>query len=388
MSGAMGTVELLTAPTKVLSGGVPLFDARMWRRLWGAAALVLMGSVCGACQANQSDDGEGPSSSSASGGSGGAGGGGGDVGGTGAGAPACDMWSERGIAPEVFIGPTGVQQLLISQIDAATTSVDLMMYLLSCSPCVDALIAAQNRGVAVRVLLDGKQSDNDAALSALLAAAVPVRSGPDEFTNYHSKLLLIDRQAATVMSSNMNAYSFGSERNYGVVDRDPQDVEQLLAIFERDWAGEGEIDTSCTRLIVSPQNARSRILELISSASQTLDLGVMYVSDAEVKQAIKGKVAQGVVVRVLLAMPEWIDGNAATAQELSAAGAQTKYLYSYELHAKLIVADGVPFVGSENMSFTSLEKNREIGLLVSEAASASLIVQQFEADWTAGSSAP
>lgn len=52
-------------------------------------------------------------------------------------------------------------------------------------------------------------------------------------------------------------------------------------------------------------------------------------------------------------------------------------------HAKLIISDGVAFVGSENFSQTALTRNRELGALVFEPASAAKILQQFDADWAA-----
>jgi phosphatidylserine/phosphatidylglycerophosphate/cardiolipin synthase-like enzyme len=263
-----------------------------------------------------------------------------------------------------------------------------MMYQLYCQPCVSALINAKNRGVNVRVLLDYNQGSNNGAKSALQSAGVELKPSPAEFNHAHAKVLIIDHDEAVVMSANMNDYSFSSERNYGVIDHDPQDVAQLLSIFDRDWAGQGTIDTSCTRLIISPLNARQRTLEFINSAQTSLDFAVMYISDAEVLSAAKAKAAQGVPVRALFAMPEWIGENAATAAELKAAGVQTKYLYTYELHAKLVIVDGVPMVGSENMSYNSLENNREIGLLVTEPGPASQIMQQFETDWSQGVAAP
>ena len=80
--------------------------------------------------------------------------------------------------------------------------------------------------------------------------------------------------------------------------------------------------------------------------------------------------------------------NAGTAAELSAAGIATRYLYSYELHAKLIIADGVPFVGSQNLSTNAIENNREVGVLVTDTEAAGIIATQFEADWAAGVTAP
>jgi phosphatidylserine/phosphatidylglycerophosphate/cardiolipin synthase-like enzyme len=61
-----------------------------------------------------------------------------------------------------------------------------------------------------------------------------------------------------------------------------------------------------------------------------------------------------------------------------------KFLKTAQLHAKLVVADGIPFVGSQNYSWTSMTKNREIGLFVTEPTPQAAITAQFEADWRAG----
>ncbi|MEQ9324311.1 MAG: phospholipase D-like domain-containing protein [Polyangiaceae bacterium] len=58
------------------------------------------------------------------------------------------------------------------------------------------------------------------------------------------------------------------------------------------------------------------------------------------------------------------------------------------MHAKLVMADRVPFVGSQNLSTNALENNREIGVVVTEPAPAATIAAQFEADWAAGTVAP
>jgi phosphatidylserine/phosphatidylglycerophosphate/cardiolipin synthase-like enzyme len=58
---------------------------------------------------------------------------------------------------------------------------------------------------------------------------------------------------------------------------------------------------------------------------------------------------------------------------------------SIYLHSKLIIADGVAFVGSENMSQTALSRNREVGVFVTEPAAQAVIASAFESDWTASS---
>jgi phosphatidylserine/phosphatidylglycerophosphate/cardiolipin synthase-like enzyme len=305
------------------------------------------------------------------------------TGGTGGALPACDADIPRPTPPEAVIGPMGFGDRVVALIDGAETSIALMMYQLDCDGCVDALLAAQTRGVDVRVMVDGGQSVNAGDVTALTAGGVEVRESPATFEHFHAKLLLVDDREGLVTSANFNSYSLYSERNYGVVDRDPQDLDDLRAVFEHDWSG-APLDTDCTRLIISPLNARERILSHIASAESQLDLAVMYISDDEVRHAVIQKAQQGVAVRVLLADPGWIDGNVETAATLQSEGIAVRYLTAWELHAKLVVADGVALVGSQNMSWTSLEKNREVGLLISEPEPAAAIASQFEADWAAG----
>jgi phosphatidylserine/phosphatidylglycerophosphate/cardiolipin synthase-like enzyme len=269
-------------------------------------------------------------------------------------------------------------------VNGATSELSVMMYQLTVSAFVNAFIAAHQRGVSVRILLDGLQTVNDSARSRLSAAGVPVHNSPSSFTNAHSKVLLIDRRQAVILSGNLNGYTMSSERNYAAVDLDPEDIADVAAVFEVDWAGSGAPDLACTRLLVSPVNARARLDGLIRGARQRLDLAVMYVSDSAMRDAIKARAAAQVPVRILLADPAWIDGNQATAAELAAAGVSVKFLKTYELHAKLVIADQTVFVGSENLSYTSLNRNREIGIFLTEPAPVASVRAQFEADWSAG----
>jgi phosphatidylserine/phosphatidylglycerophosphate/cardiolipin synthase-like enzyme len=229
---------------------------------------------------------------------------------------------------------------------------------------------------------------NGSAISQLQSAGVDVRDAPNSFEHAHAKIIFVDDVGAVVMSANLNAYSMVSERNYGIVNRDPADLDDIARIFDADFEGGAAVALDCTRLIVSPVNAKQRLLAFIGGAHTTLDLAVMYISDSQLKNAVKGRAQAGVVVRVLLADPAWISSNPNTAADLAAAGVAVRYLKAWELHAKLIVADNAAFIGSENLSWTALNKNREIGVLVTEAAPAASIASQFSQDWAAGVTAP
>jgi phosphatidylserine/phosphatidylglycerophosphate/cardiolipin synthase-like enzyme len=103
----------------------------------------------------------------------------------------------------------------------------------------------------------------------------------------------------------------------------------------------------------------------------------MYISESSIQDAILDAKSRGVTVRVIVEDP---------ADEvipiLKNAGIPVKTPGPYYLHAKLIIADQVAFVGSENMSYTSLNKNREVGALVFEPDAFAPIQSQFDTDWT------
>ena len=211
-----------------------------------------------------------------------------------------------------------------------------------------------------------------------------LRNAPSLYTFSHAKYMLIDGATAVIMSSNWNLDAMDSERNYGMIDRDPDDVEDLQAIFNQDWAHAANetpvpADLSCTRLVVSPTNSKTRLVAHVNSAQETLELEIMYLSETTIRDAVIAAGERGVAVRVILT-----DDNDESIPALKAAGVQVKTVTGYYNHAKLIVADGIVFIGSENMSFTSLTKNREVGALVFEPAAAGVVTQQFDSDWAGG----
>lgn len=295
----------------------------------------------------------------------------------------CEAADPRTPATEVFVGPTGLEARLAGFIDSATDSLDVMMYLFTVDALADRVIAARQRGVAVRVLLDPDHEGNPDVRGQLAGAGVPVRDAPARFEFAHAKYLLIDGDTAVITSANFNYGALDVERNYGAVVEDPDDVADLAAVFDADWNGAADPDLDCTRLIVSPVNARSRVVALATGAESTLDLSVIYLSDSSVRTAVIQAHDRGVAVRVILADPADFPDNFTTAETLRNQGVEVRFLRTLDLHAKLILADGVGLVGSQNLSPTSLSDNREVGVLVTEPGPVATLQGQLDADWAA-----
>ncbi len=300
----------------------------------------------------------------------------------------CTALTPRSEAPEAFIGPTGLEARMAALIDGAQSTLDVQMYLFTVDALAEKLVAAHKRGVALRVLLDPDHAGNQNVTPALTAGGVNWKKAPSLYTYSHAKYLIVDKAQAVIMSANWNVDAMRNERNYGIVDRDIEDIADLQAIFDADWAlttgaSPQPANLDCTRLVVSPTNSRQRLLELIGSAQQNLDVEVMYVSETSIRDAIGAAKNRGVSVRIIINEPE--DDSVTYFKSL---GIPVKVPETFYLHAKLIIADDVAFVGSVNMSFTSLEKNREVGALAFEPTTFAPIKQQFEADWASSSLAP
>ena len=301
-----------------------------------------------------------------------------------AGADFCNATDPRATPIQIFATPEASEAPYVDALASAQTSIDLSIYLMGYGGILDQLQAKARAGVQVRVILDQyKRSTNEKYETMLLAAGAQVKWSDPQFDYFHNKFFVVDGKVAVMSTGNFSKdYSIDLERNFAAVDRDAADTADLSAIFAADWAGT-PLAMPCTRMVVSPINARQRILDVIDGAQHTLLIESMQFADTGVREAVKRRIQAGVSVRALLADADWIDANAAAATYLKNLGVTVKYIP--HLHTKVLVADGTTaYVGSENFSFTSLEKNREVGVVMVEASSIAPLVATFETDWTAG----
>jgi phosphatidylserine/phosphatidylglycerophosphate/cardiolipin synthase-like enzyme len=298
--------------------------------------------------------------------------------------PACSVDVPRTVPLEAWVEPSAGQTPFVDALSTAQTSIRVMVYEMGYGQILDTLKAKAAAGVSVRVILDvSKQSINQKYFDALTAAGAEVEWSDPNFTYMHAKAIVIDDAIAVISTGNYLATQMAKERNYVVRDEDPADVVSLAALFDADWDRLAP-DLSCTRLLISPVNARDRLLALIDGATTTLDIESMQLADSEVRDAVVARKDAGVTVRIILADPSWIDSNVDAAQFLASHGIEAKYLSTPMVHVKEITVDGArAYIGSENLSWTSLEKNREVGVIAFEDDVLALTAATFESDWAA-----
>jgi phosphatidylserine/phosphatidylglycerophosphate/cardiolipin synthase-like enzyme len=296
----------------------------------------------------------------------------------------CNATDPRSTPPLIYATPEAGEKPYVDSLMKATKSIRVEIYEMGYGGILSTLEAKAQAGVAVQVILDKSEiSTNQKYFDQLMAAGAQVEWSDPQFTYQHAKFFVVDGAEAVISTGNYSfTYSISLERNFLAVLDDPADVADLVALFDADW-GRTTPDMTCTRMILSPINADDRILSLINSAQKTLTIEEMQFADTDVRAAVQARKTAGVDVRAILADPGWITANADAAAFLKNLGIPVKNIP--HMHTKVLVVDGATaFMGSENLSYTSLHKNREVGIITTDAASLQPLMDTFEKDWAAG----
>jgi phosphatidylserine/phosphatidylglycerophosphate/cardiolipin synthase-like enzyme len=282
----------------------------------------------------------------------------------------------------LIVEPDDGRQPLLDEIAAANESVKLEVYLLSDDEIVDALIAADRRGIDVRVMLEenpfGGNGTHPETFDRLLNAGIETRWAPSSVEFAHIKAMIVDDETLFIMNMNLTRSAFTVNREFAVLTTNPAAVTQAVAIFDADWEGGGDrIDGP---LVVSPWNSRSALLDLIDGAKSSIDLYIEFFSDRELRDALIAASDRGVAVRCIT--PSTDDDNArALFFALMDGGVEVLRFDDRYVHAKAIVVDrNTAFVGSQNFTSTSLDENRELGAIVTEPELVARLIAIFERD--------
>jgi phosphatidylserine/phosphatidylglycerophosphate/cardiolipin synthase-like enzyme len=296
---------------------------------------------------------------------------------------------------QLFVEPGAGATPVTNAIKGALHSVWVEVYLLTDARVIGALEEDAQRGVDVRVMLEEHPFGGDVVspqrtLQTLNTAGIHAQFADSAYYYTHAKMLIIDNATLFVLTANLTRSALGGSsvtrnREFGVIDTHADDVAEALAIFQADWNHTRPV-LHDDNVVVSPVNARARITALIALAQTSLIIEDEEMYDVASEDALVAAAQRGVSVRLIL--PSKSDIDAADAARLKAGGVKLVYVSKPYIHAKVIVADGVlAFVGSENFSQTSLDQNREVGLLLADTTALATITATFERDWAVGTPA-
>ena len=237
-----------------------------------------------------------------------------------------------------------------------------MMSVFRCDdePVFGAIDAAIGRGVSVEVLLTARAAGSSTKLGALrerlrrCGAAVHTYADPD--VKYHAKYLVVDEGPALIGSFNFTVKCFDRTFDAAVVTYDADVVEGLQRLMSADRRREALPVLFPSRLIVGPEQARRRVTDLIMGAKRSIRIVDKKLSDPEMTALLAQKQRDGVAVDLYTS--SWIDGQ--------------------KSHGKLmLIDDRQAIVGALALSTVSLDRRRELAVIVDDAAAVADTRQLF-----------
>ena len=287
-------------------------------------------------------------------------------------------------AGELIIEPDAGRMPILSAINQATSSINLVIYGFTDERFIEALIHAKNTGKSVQILMEQTpyktENENAAAIEQFQAHGVSLRWPDNSFKLLHQKMFLFDQNRAMIMTFNLTHSTFKNERNFALVITDPAETREIQTVFNADWKHTA-VSVNNPNLIWSPDNAREKILSFIQSATSSIQIYDENISDFQVIGALAKAARKGVNIKILVSVdPEkW---NSKKFAFLKKAGVEIENSQHYLIHAKVIIVDNKKaMIGSINLTKPSLDNNRELAVLTQDPKVIRQLLNTFYSDW-------
>jgi phosphatidylserine/phosphatidylglycerophosphate/cardiolipin synthase-like enzyme len=352
---------------------------------------------------------------------------------------------ERNMNVTTFVTPDNSMDAIFHFLDSAQESIYVEIYQFNSPAFLDKMheLFAANPSLDIKVLIsEGVVSLGDYNIHTawnLTQLGIPVRWTSNTFTYSHQKFIIIDNKTTIVQSGNWAKNSFprdewtpGSSpggftqknyrgnREWQIAMTDIEVTGYYRDVFDYDWSigtdynestdGTGTpltwlpIETSYyprpfseegtfsgtmkVTPVFSPDTSLEGILWCINSAQATLDIQIPYMNNgsASVRSIIDAIIAakhRGVTVRIIT--DEGEGNNEELAEDLAKENIPVLWMdtrFFYLNHNKAIIVDGrMVLICSINWSGTSIDNNREAGVIIQHEGVAAWYLQVYNYDW-------
>ncbi len=272
----------------------------------------------------------------------------------------------------LIVLPDDTAQPLIDAIAGAKRSLNIRMFLFTDPTLIDAVIAAQRRGVKVRVMLNparrSGESENEEARQKFIEAGIEVRDSNPAFALTHQKSMVVDDTAGFVESLNWEPRDLTLTRDYAIVTTYPEEVAEMVACFDADWEHREFKPHPDSALIWCPNNGRERVAAFIDAAKHTLWLQNERYQDQVIIERLVRAARRGVKIHILSKKPHSLKADkliegVGGLRILQDVGAKVHALKGLKLHGKMLLADGKrAVIGSINLAPGSFDSRRELAI--------------------------
>jgi cardiolipin synthase A/B len=291
----------------------------------------------------------------------------------------------------IIILPDDTRKPIVDAISAAKKSIKIKMFVFSDPDLIDAVIAAQGRGVKVQVMLNparrSGEEDNEDTRKKLEAAGIEVKDSNPAFGLTHEKSMVIDEEQAFVKSLNWATKNLTETRDYAIVTSHPHEVDEIVACFQADWDRKDFKPGDNPHMIWCKGNGRDRIARFIDGAKHTLFVQNERYQDSVIIERLVRAAERGVKVHVMARKPHSLKKDKLVEavgglRIMDDVGIKIHTLKHLKLHGKMLIADGShAIVGSINLAPGSFDDRRELAIEVHDEDIVDRLHEIAKTDW-------
>ncbi len=287
----------------------------------------------------------------------------------------------------------GPELALIEDLKGAQKTIDMAIYNLTMSSVGDALLAAHQRGVTVRLVMESESMSKDLP-QKLKKAGIPI-IGDNREGLMHNKFVVIDGQQIWTGSLNLAQSAAYNDFNNMVRLRSQRLAQDYEVAFNEMFV-EGlfgsmkrantpyprvTIDGIPVEVYFSPDDGVAQhIIDAIGEARTSIDFMVYSFTSDEIAQAIKDRAAAGVKVRGVFDQSQYESNQGTEYDYFKKAGYDVRLDgVPGLLHSKVFIIDGqVVITGSYNFSYNAERVNDENLLIIHSPDLGAVYQEEFE----------
>lgn len=290
----------------------------------------------------------------------------------------------------------GPDNELEEAINRAQRTIDVAIYNISLENIAGALIAAQSRGVQVRMVMESEAMDRTVP-TTLAEAGIPI-IGDRRDGLMHNKFTIIDGQEVWTGSMNYTSTAAYSDFNNLVQVRSAEAAQNYTVEFEEMFlddlfSTDDLARTPYPSIVVggapvevyfSPDDGVSEHVEAeIRAAGQSIDVLAYSFTSDPIAEAMLEKHAEGVAIRAVFDESQMESNTGGEFENLRRAGLDVKTDgINGLMHHKVIIIDGKTVItGSYNFSASAERSNDENLMIIRSETLAQEFLLEFNKVW-------
>lgn len=269
---------------------------------------------------------------------------------------------------EIYYTPyKELKDKIIDKINNAKNNVYIEVYIFTQKDIRQSLINAKKRWLDVKVILEKNPYNayniNNTTYNLLKENWIDVVwSNAINYSLNHTKFFVIDDEVI-ISTWNISQSSFYYNRDFYIFIDDENILNSITAIFNWDYLWQA-LNIYNDNLLLSPFYSRDKFETLFDSSKESIKMYFQYFKDDELLQRLIDRSKQWIKIQAVLP-DSALDSNKDELDKLEENWIEIKIIKKPVVHSKIIIIDDkYLFVWSINFSSYSLDKNREVWIIV------------------------